>query len=85
MSPRNSDFEYEGLKVENAGGFNARDYHNRTQKPVEPTKKQRVQPQGLGLAGRQTNLYDHQKQQIENAAMKDWRNRGLSDNKIIDN
>ena len=27
--PRNSDFEYTGLKVEHAGGFNAQDYHNR--------------------------------------------------------
>ena len=82
MAPRNSDFEYEGLKVEHAADWSARDYHNRQQKPVEPSKKPRVKPQGLGLAGRQTTLYDHQ---LEQASKADWRSKGLTNNKIIDN
>lgn len=55
--PRNEDFpEYRGIKAEHAGGFNARDYHNRTNQPLNPDKKKkssgtksrpRVQPQPL--------------------------------------
>ena len=93
--PRNSDFEYEGLKVDHANNWSARDYHNRTQcvhqdghqTPSEESQKARIKPQGLGNAGRQTTLYDHQKHQAElqNAAQQDWRSRGLINNKIIDN
>lgn len=79
--PTNDQFEYDGLSVEHAADWNANDYHNRQQK-VQPQKKQRVKPQGLGNAGRQTTVYDVQ---LENAKMKDWRERGLSNNKIIDN
>ena len=92
--PCNSDFKYEGLKVDHASNWSARDYHNRTQcdlqdgqqTPSEAPQKARIKPQGLGNAGRQTSLYDHQKRQAElqNAAQQDWRSRGLTNNKIID-
>ena len=52
--PRNSNFEYEGLKVDHANNWSARDYHNRTQcihqdghqTPSEAPEKARIKPQG---------------------------------------
>ena len=89
-----SGFEYEGLKVDHASNWSARDYLNRTQclrqeghqTAFEAPQKARIKPQGLGNAGRQTSLYDHQKRQAElqNATQQDWRSRGLTNNKIID-
>lgn len=89
--PSNEDFDYEGLSVENAGGWDANSYHNRTQSPAKK-EKSRVQPEPLGPMkgvhsrpnpnnGKQTTLYDHQ---LEKAAQQDWRNRGLTNNEIID-
>ena len=92
--PSNSDFEYEGLKVDHANNWSARDYHNRTQRnlqdghqtPSEAPQKARIKPQGLGNAGRPTTLSAPQKRQAElqNAAHRDWRSSGLSNYTIID-
>ena len=101
--PKNEDFEYEGLSVEHAKGWNANNYHQRqgVYSEKKDTSKDRIQPQPLGELknvvrpqrdvvtpqvkapeGKQTNIYDVQ---LENAKAKDWRTRGLTQNKIIDN
>lgn len=89
MSPRNEDFEYDGLDVENAGGWCARSYHNRTgvfsgsnkAKREAPDKMKGVHSRPNPNNGKQTTIYDHQ---LEQAAQQDWRNRGLTNNEIID-
>ena len=96
--PKNSDFEYEGLKTEHASNWDANNYHQRQgvyNEPRDPSKE-RVKPQPMGQLnnvvrrsgkhteppkGKQTNLYDHQ---LEQAKAKDWRNRNLTNNQIID-
>ena len=88
------DYEYKGLKVDHANGWDANKYHQRQEEYAEKPAPKRIKPQPLGQLknvvrpqpkapeAKQTSLYDHQ---LEQAKMKDWRNRGLSNNKIIDN
>ena len=91
--PRNSDFEYHGLKVEHTGDMNLRDYNNRQgQFKPQPSKdttdngftdvKGMVSPRKRRVTSDQPSksLVDETRE----AAMKDWQNRGLSNNKIID-
>ena len=94
--PRNSDFEYEGLNVEHASNWDANNYHQRQGVYNEPrdASKERVKPEPMGKLNnvvrprvkapeaKQSNLYDVQ---LEQAKAKDWRNRNLTNNIIIDN
>lgn len=93
--PRNEDFpEYKGIKAEHANGWSANDYHNRNGDYNKKPAPKRIKPQPMGQLknvvrpqvkapeAKQTDLHTHQ---LEQAKMKDWRNRGLSNNEIIDN
>ena len=93
--PRNSDFpDYKGLKVEHSGGWSALDYHNQSLHPEARKDLKREPPSEMKGVTRRPGPFTTPKpskrqptqdQQLTDAAIKDWRNRGLSDNTIIDN
>ena len=89
--PRNSDLpDYKGIKVQHVNDWNAIDYHKpKSTKPKEDQPAGGFQPvQGM-VSPRQRRVSTSQPSQdtidqTSEAARKDWRNRGLSDNEIID-
>ena len=86
--PRNSDFEYSGLKVEHADNWNANDYHNHSLKKKPSGEEVGGFPPVKGMVSpRENRVHTEQPDkalvdQTREAAMRDWVNRGLSDNKI---
>jgi len=88
--PRNSDFDYKGLKVDHVNNWSANDYHNSTLKPDKPERQPPAEMKGVFRAPNKgstdtQSLYEHQRDKaIKRAAAEDWRTRGLSNNNIID-
>lgn len=90
--PKNEDFDYQGLKTEHAAGWSANDYHNRNGQYAQPkTTKDSIssgfQPVKGMVSARQRRVHNPSQDTIDRtteAAAKDWRNRGLSNNDIQD-
>jgi len=92
--PRNSDFpNYRGVSVEHTN-FDANEYHQRSfNKGEKSTDKTREAPGKMKGVWKLPNkgttkteeLYEKPRDPaLERAANQDWRNRGLSNNDIID-
>ena len=88
--PRNSDFpDYKGLSVTHAGGIDPQERNRRSFKNADNKSEPK---EGLGpvkgmVSPRKRREHNPSKDTIDRtteAAMKDWRNRGLSNNDIID-
>ena len=91
MSPRNSDFpDYEGISVSHADNWDAIKYH--APKSASPSKEQKVggfQPIKGMVSTRKRREHNPVASpdvldETTKAAMKDWRNRGLSNSEIQD-
>ena len=88
--PKNSDFpEYTGVRAEHVNDWNAIDYHKPRTAKKEPIAKA---PEGLGpvkgmVSPRKRRSDNPSQEKIDattKAAMSDWKNRGITNNEIID-
>ena len=87
--PKSEDFDYEGLSVEHAGGIdpiqaNQRTFNKSASKPQKVGGFQPVKGMVSPRKRREHNPSQETLDRTAEAAMKDWRNRGLSNNDIQD-
>ena len=90
MAPRNSDFpNYNGISVEHTN-FDAIEYHKPKSSASKEQKVGGFQPvQGM-VSPRKRRVHTQPEatpevlEQTRKAAMKDWRDKGLSNNEITD-
>ena len=89
--PRSEDFEYSGLKVEHAGGIdpleaNQRTFHKSASKEQKVGGFQPIKGMVSPRKRREHNPVASPEvlEETTQAAMKDWRNRGLSNSEIQD-
>lgn len=88
--PRSDQFDYNGLSVSHAGGvdpveFNQRSFH----KEGKPEPKEGMGDVKGMVSPRQRRVHNPAAspevvEETSKAAMKDWRNRGLSNSEIQD-
>ena len=91
MPPRSEDFDYQGLSVSHAGGI---DPVQANQRSFHKTPKREVIREPMGdvkgmVSPRERRVHNPQIDQdlidkTTKAARQEWRNRGLSNNDIID-
>ena len=90
--PRNSDFpDYKGIRVEHVNDWDALQYHApKSTEPKEYKEPGGFQPVKGMVSPRKRRVHNQPdvspefKDETTKAAMKDWRNRGLSNNEIND-
>ena len=89
--PKSSDFDYQGLSVSHAGGIDPVEANQRTFNK-SASKEQKVggfQPVKGMVSPRKRREHNPSPSQdtldaTSKAAMKDWRNKGITNNDIID-
>ena len=87
--PKSSDFDYSGLKVEHADGIdpvkaNQRTFNKSASKEQKEGGFQPVRGMVSPRTRRQHNPSQETLDRTAEAAMKDWRNKGITNNDITD-